>query len=73
VIKKPRKRGGHSPRWAAKPEKIKSNKQAVLISMCRLYKDNNSCAIADVLLFLLQPLLDFRDLSFVGENDKWVY
>jgi hypothetical protein len=23
------------------------------------YKDNNSCAIADVLLFLLQPLLDF--------------
>jgi hypothetical protein len=23
VIKKPRGRGGHSPRWAAEPEKIK--------------------------------------------------
>jgi hypothetical protein len=22
MIKKPRKRGGHSPRWAAEPEKI---------------------------------------------------
>jgi hypothetical protein len=22
VIKKPRERGGHSPRWAAEPEKI---------------------------------------------------
>jgi hypothetical protein len=27
VIKKPRKRGGHSPRWAAEPEKINSNKE----------------------------------------------
>jgi hypothetical protein len=25
VIKKPRGRGGHSPRWAAKPEKIINN------------------------------------------------
>jgi hypothetical protein len=23
VIKKPRERGGHSPRWAAEPDKIK--------------------------------------------------
>jgi hypothetical protein len=26
VIKKLRERGGHSPRWAAEPEKIKNNK-----------------------------------------------
>jgi hypothetical protein len=26
VIKKPRGPGGHSPRWAAKPEKITNNK-----------------------------------------------
>jgi hypothetical protein len=25
VIKKPRERGGHSPRWAAEPEKINNN------------------------------------------------
>jgi hypothetical protein len=31
VITKPRERGGHSPRWAAVPEKIIKNKQIVLI------------------------------------------
>jgi hypothetical protein len=25
VIKKPRGRGGHSPRWAAEPEKVNNN------------------------------------------------
>jgi hypothetical protein len=29
VITKPRERGGHSPRWAAEPEKIKKNKRGI--------------------------------------------
>jgi hypothetical protein len=31
VIKKPRERGGHSPLWAAEPEKIMENKIGLLI------------------------------------------
>jgi hypothetical protein len=30
VIKKPRRRGGHSPRWAAEPEKINNNYMMIM-------------------------------------------
>jgi hypothetical protein len=42
VITKPRELGGHSPRWAAKPEKIKINLRLIVLrkinvtdNMCR--------------------------------------
>jgi accessory gene regulator protein AgrB len=31
VIKKPRERGGHSPRWAAELEKKKKKKQMMMV------------------------------------------
>jgi hypothetical protein len=39
VIKKPRGRGGHSPRWAAEPEKIKEEiEQSKKLSHNNLWK-----------------------------------
>jgi hypothetical protein len=33
VIKKPRERGGHSPRWAAEPEKMVMMMMVVVVMM----------------------------------------
>jgi hypothetical protein len=33
MIKKPRERGGHSPRWAAEPEKRKKNMMVMMMMM----------------------------------------
>jgi hypothetical protein len=49
VIKKPHKRGGHSPRWAAEPEKIKM-KRTVYFGI-KLYNDQPNAQVLLIYLF----------------------
>jgi hypothetical protein len=55
VIKKPRERGGHSPRWAAEPEKIKIK---------------NPCKSAHIFLYVKLDILQrklSRKLEYSGQ------
>jgi hypothetical protein len=52
VIKKPRERGGHSPRWAAEPEKIIIITTTIIIIICDVGTINSSDRIAATLYSL---------------------
>jgi hypothetical protein len=62
VIKEPRERGGHSPRWAAEPEKI-----IIISSIHDIY-----LSIYDILLFIIAFIVYMILEGVVGTAWSWL-